>query len=211
MPIPFEELLVFALLLLGVVGIYYALKLHYVFAFNLVKNTAISNEKKQKIEKIKTYLFTFLKVLLILGLIAMSIFSTAVLMDGMSLKGVVIELWHKIPEGFWLHMLFILVRIAILIVLMRYVLKAVFGFLDKQKEKVIAKKRYNSKNITLVYLRVHNTIKYTFVLGVVYRIIHFFPFLAEVSHIFLAALILFFMMALAITIKEFIVMIQTRK
>jgi len=211
MPIPFEELLVFALLLLGVVGIYYALKLHYVFAFNLVKNTAISNEKKQKIEKIKTYLFTFLKVLLILGLIAMSIFGTAVLMDGMSLKGLIIELWYKIPEGFWLHMLFILVRIAILIVLMRYVLKAVFGFLDKQKEKVIAKKRYNSENITLVYLRVHNTIKYTFVLGVVYRIIHFFPFLVEVSHVFLAALILFFMMALAITIKEFIVMIQTRK
>jgi len=211
MPTPFEELFVFVLLLLGVVGIYYTLKLHYVFAFNLVKNTAISNEKKQKIKKIKTYLFTFLKVLLIFGLIAMSIFSTAVLMDGMSLKGLVIELWHKIPEGFWLHILFVFVRIAILIVLMRYVLKAVFGFLDKQKEKVIAKKRYNSENITLVYLRVHNTIKYTFVLGVVYRIIHFFPFLVEVSHIFLAALILFFIMALAITIKEFIDMIQTRK
>ena len=211
MPIPFEELLVFALLLLGVVGIYYALKLHYVFAFNLVKNTAISDEKKQKIEKIKTYIFTFLKVLLILGLLGMFTFCTTALMDGMSLKELVLKLWYQIPEGFWFHMLFILVRIAILIVIMRYVLKAVFGFLDTQKEKMIVKKRYNSENVTLVYLRVHNTIKYTFVLGVVYRIIHFFPFLAEVSHVFLAALILFFMMALAITIKEFIVMIQTRK
>jgi len=211
MSIPFDELFVFSLLLLGVVGIYYALKIHYVFAFNLVKNTAISDEKKQKIEKIKTYIFTFLKVLLILGLLGMFTFCTTVLMDGMSLKELVLKLWHQIPEGFWLHMLFILVRIAILIVIMRYVLKVVFGFLDTQKEKMIVKKRYNSENITLVYLRVHNTIKYTFVLGVVYRIIHFFPFLAEVSHVFLAALILFFMMALAITIKEFIVMIQTRK
>jgi hypothetical protein len=211
MSIPFEEYIVFALLLLGVVGIYYALKLHYIFAFSLVKNTSISEKKKQKIEKIKTYIFVFLKVLLILGLMAMSIFATAVLLDGMSLKGLVIELWDKIPDGFWLHMLWILVRIAILIVLMRYVLKAVFRFLDKQQEKVIAKKRYNTKSVTKVYLRVHNTIKYTFVLGVVYRIIHFFPFLAEVSHIFLAALILFFIVALAITIKELIVMIQTRK
>jgi len=211
MSIPFEEYIVFALLLLGVVGIYYALKLHYIFAFSLVKNTSISENKKQKIEKIKTYIFVFLKVLLILGLMAMSIFATAVLLDGMSLKGLVIELWDKIPDGFWLHMLWILVRIAILIVLMRYVLKAVFRFLDKQQEKVIAKKRYNTKSVTKVYLRVHNTIKYTFVLGVVYRIIHFFPFLAEVSHVFLAALILFFIVALAITIKELIVMIQTRK
>lgn len=211
MSIPFEEYIVFTLLLLGVLGIYYALKLHYVFAFGLVKNTDISEKKKQKIEKIKTYVFVFLKVLLILGLVTVSVLATTVLMDGMSLKGLVIELWHKIPEGFGLHMLWMLVRIAILIIFMRYVLKAVFRFLDKQQEKVIAKKRYNAENVKLVYLRLHNTIKYTFVLGVVYRIIHFFPFLAEVSHIFLAALILFFIVASTITIKELMVMIQTRK
>jgi hypothetical protein len=211
MSIPFEELFVFALLLLGVVGIYYALKLHYVFAFGLVKNTAISEKKKQKIEKIKTYIFAFLKVLLVLGLIGMAIFGTVVLMDGMSLKGLVIELWQKIPEGFWLHMLWVLVRIAILIILMRYVLKAVFQFLDTQQEKLIEKKRYNTENIKLFYLRVHNTIKYTFVLGVIYRIIHFFPFLVEVSDVFLLALVLFFTLALAISVKELIAMIQTRK
>jgi len=211
MSIPFEELFVFALLLLGVLGIYYALKLHYVFAFGLVKNTAISEKKKQKIEKIKTYIFAFLKVLLVLGLIGMAIFGTVVLMDGMSLKGLVIELWQKIPEGFWLHMLWVLVRIAILIILMRYVLKAVFSFLDTQQEKLIIKKRYNTENIKLFYLRVHNTIKYTFVLGVIYRIIHFFPFLVEVSDVFLLALVLFFTLALAISVKELIAMIQTRK
>jgi hypothetical protein len=211
MSIPFEEYIVFALLLLGVLGIYYALKLHYVFAFGLVKNTSISETNKQKIEKIKTYVFVFLKVLLILGLLAVSVFATVVLMDGMSLKLLVMELWQKIPKGFWLHMLWVLVRIAILIVLMRYILKAVFRFLDKQQEKVIAKKRYNAENVKLVYLRIHNTIKYTFVLGIVYRIIHFFPFLAEVSYVFLVALILFFIVACTITIKELIMMIHTRK
>jgi len=211
MPISFEELLVFILLLLGVVGIYYALKFHYIFAFGLVKNTSISHEKKQKIEKIKIYVFTFLKVLLVLGLISMAIFGTVVLMDGMSLKGLVIELWQKIPEGFWVHMLWVLIRIAILIILMRYILKFIFRLLDKQEKKSIAKKRYNTKNIEMVYLRIHNTIKYTVVLGVIYRIVHFFPFLIEVSYIFLVALILFFIVATLLTIKELIVMIQIRK
>lgn len=200
--VPFEELVVLTLLLLGVVGIYYALKFHYIFAFGLVQNTAISERKKQKIEKIKTYVFTFLKVLLLIGLVSMFIFGTVVLMDGMSLKMLVIDLWQKIPEGFWLFILLTLVRIAVLIVVVRYVLKMIYRFLDKQQKRTIAKKRYNTQNVEKVYLRIHNTIKYTFVLGVIYRIIHFFPFLAEVSHIFLYALILFFISAVGITLKE---------
>ncbi|MEY3091044.1 MAG: hypothetical protein RL113_1360, partial [Pseudomonadota bacterium] len=40
-----------------------------------------------------------------------------------------------------------------------------------------------------MYQDLHNGIKYTVVLGVVYRIVHFFPFLAQVSHIFLIALV----------------------
>ena len=206
MSLPFEELLVFTLLLLGVVGIYYALKLHYVFAFGLVKKTSISEEKKQKIEKIKTYVFTFLKVLLLVGLVSMFVFGTGVLMDGMSLKALVIDLWQKIPEGFWVSLLWTLIRIAVLIVVVRYILKKIYVFLDKQQEKTIAKKRYNTENVELVYLRIHNTIKYTFVLGVIYRIVHFFPFLLEVSYVFLVALILFFIVALGITLKEIILM-----
>jgi hypothetical protein len=206
MSIPFEELAVFTLLLLGVVGIYYALKYHYIFAFRLVQNTAISENKKQKIEKIKTYVFTFLKVLLVAGLVSMFIFGTVVLMDGMSLKMLVIELWQKIPEGFWLSLVLTLVRIAVLIVVVRYLLKMIFRFLDRQQKRTIAKKRYNTKNVERVYLRIHNTIKYTFVLGVVYRIIHFFPFLAEVSYVFLIGLILFFISAVGITLKEVFLM-----
>lgn len=204
--IPFEELIVFALLLLGVVGVYYALKLHYIFAFRLVKNTAISENKKQKIEKIKTYVFTFLKVLLVLGLVSMFIFGAAVLMDDMSLKVLVINLWQKIPEGFWLSLFWILLRIALLIVVVRYLLNFIYTYLDKQEEKTIAKKRYNTENVEKLYLRIHNTIKYTVVLGVIYRIVHFFPFLVEVSHVFLVALILFFISALGITLKEVFLM-----
>lgn len=210
MSLPFEELLVFTLLLLGVVGIYYALKLHYVFAFGLVKKTSISKEKKQKIEKIKIYVFTFLKVLLVVGLVSMFVFGTGVLMDGMSLKALVIDLWQKIPEGFWSSLLWTLIRIAVLIVVVRYVLKKIYVFLDRQQEKTIAKKRYNTENVELVYLRIHNTIKYTFVLGVIYRIVHFFPFLVEVSYVFLVALILFFIVALGITLKEVTLMLRSK-
>lgn len=201
-----EEVLVFALLLAGVFVIYYALKLHYVFAFKLVQKTNISEAKKEKIEKIKIYVFYFLKVLLILALFAMIVFDTSVLMQGMSLKALVIEWWHKIPEGFWLSLLWTLLRIALLIVVARYLLKKIYTFLEKQEERTIAKKRYNKENVSLLYLRIHNTIKYTFVLGVVYRIVHFFPFLLEVSYLFLLALLLFFLVASGITIREFFMM-----
>jgi len=207
---PREELFVFLLLLVGVVGVYYALKLHYIFAFGLVQKTDISEQKKEKIEKIKIYIFYFLKVLLFLGLIAVFIFSYIVIEEGMSLKQYVLEWWQKIPEGFWPSLLWTFIRIAVIIVLMRYVLKMIYHFLDKQETKSIQKKRYNTQNIKLVYLRLHNSIKYTVVLGVIYRIIHFFPFLAEVSHVFLIALILFVCIALTITLKEILVMFRTR-
>jgi hypothetical protein len=89
--IPIEEYIVFALLLLGVVGIYYALKFHYIFAFKLVQKTSISATKKQKIDKIKYYVFAFLKVLLGAGLVFVAIFSTMLLMEGLSLKHFVID------------------------------------------------------------------------------------------------------------------------
>ena len=212
MIIPFEELFVLILLLLGVVGIYYALKLHYIFAFGLVNKTSLSQVKKQKIEKIKTYVFTFLNVLLVMGLLGVLIFGIKVLLlDGMSLKVIVVNLWQKIPEGFWLSLFWTLIRIAILIVIVRYILKTIYYFLDIQQEKTIAKKRYNTENVESVYLRIHNTIKYTFVLGVIYRIVHFFPFLVEVSYVFLVALVFFFISALSMTLKEVFHMYQTRK
>ena len=210
MPVPFEELLVFALLLLGVVGVYYALKLHYVFAFNLVKNTSISEEKKEKIEKIKTYVFTFLKVLLVFGLLGMFTFCSAILLDGMSLKAFVLDTWGKIPEGFWTFLLWTLLRIAVLIVVSRYILKRIYAFLNKHEEKTIEKKVYKNVNIKTVYERLHNTIKYTVVLGIVYRITHFFPFLKIISDVLLIALILFFMISIFLLGIEVKKMLQQR-
>ena len=211
MPTLMEELVVFTLLLLGVISIYYALRLHYIFAFRLVQKTSISEEKKQKIEKIKTYVFIFLNILLVSGLVSMLVFGVTTLTDGLSLKVLVLDQWEKIPEGFWISLLWTLVRIAILIVIVRYLLKVIYHFLERQQEKSIMKKRYNSENIERVYLRIHNTIKYTFVLGVIYRIVHFFPFLVEVSYVFLVALIVFFISGLSITFKEVFLMYQTRK
>ena len=211
MAVPLSEVFVFALLLLGVWGAYVLLKIHYIFAFGLVQKTDISLEKKQKIEKIKKYIFAFLKVLLLVGLVAVSIFGFETLSTGGSLQEVVIETWGKIPEGFWFSLLWTLLRIALLIVLMKYLLKIIYRFLDKEQEKILLKKRYNSDNVKMVYLRVHNAIKFTVVLGVVYRIIHFFPFLEEVSDVFLFALLSFVSIASLITLRETILMYQTRK
>lgn len=208
---PLEELFTFALLLLGVVGVYILLKLHYIFAFGLVKNTSLPADKKEKIEKIKKYVFVFLKVLLFAGMVCMFLFGTVTLYEGNSLKAWVFEYWSMIPEGFWLSLLWTLIRIAVLIILMRYLLKFIYKWLDGQQAKTMAKKRYNNFNVEMVYLRVHNTIKFTVVLGVVYRIVHFFPFLEEVSYVFLFALILFFISASFITIREVQMMLKTRK
>ena len=137
---PLEELMVLALLLAGVVGIYYALKLHYIFAFGLVQKTDISAKKKEKIEKIKSYVFYFLKVLLFFGLSIVLVSAFIVLEEGISLRQYVLEYWDTIPEGFWLSLLWTLTRIAVIIVLMRYVLKMIYHFLDKQETKSIQKK-----------------------------------------------------------------------
>ncbi|MEY3090790.1 MAG: hypothetical protein RL113_1106 [Pseudomonadota bacterium] len=185
----YQEIIVFLLLLLGVFALYGILKLHYIFAFGLVKNTSLSAEKKEKIERVKEYIFRLLKVLLFVGLIGMTWFGISVLYSGASLKSTVILWWGMIPEGFWLHLILTLMRIALLIVVMRYVVKKIFVWLDRHKMKVLSSQRYDEIFIEQMYQDLHNGIKYTVVLGIVYRIIHFFPFLAEVSHVFLSVLL----------------------
>jgi len=206
-----NELITFVLLLLFVVLVYFLLKWHYIFAFGLLKKTSVYEKNKNKIEKIRKYFFIFLKFTLFMGLLSMFLFCSTCIVEKKSLLSFIIAFWSSIPEGFWLQMLWTLVRIAILIIVMRYVLKIVYKILEKQEEKSLLKKRYNTKNVEMLYVRIHNTIKYTVILGVVYRIIHFFPFLEEVSYVFLVALILFFILAIMITMKELISMIQTRK
>jgi hypothetical protein len=211
MSIPFEELFVLGLLLLGVIGIYYALKLHYIFAFGLVAKTSLSDEKKQKIEKIKKYLFEFLKILLVVGLLFVLFFGLSYLLQGLSLREYLFQLWDKIPEGFWLQLTWTLLRIALLIIVARYLLKLIYRFLEKQELKSIAKNRYNTQNINQVFHQLHNTIKYTFVLGVIYRIIHFFPFLVELSYVALTVLVIFFIVSFGMILKEVFLMYRTRK
>ena len=206
----YEEFLIFALLLLGVVGVYILLKLHYIFAFGLVEKTSISDIKKEKIQKIQKYVFIVLKVLLVLALLAMFLFGSALLIEGMSLKQFVLNSWAKIPEGFWTFLLFTLFRIAVLIVVSRYILKIIYTFLDKQQHKLIEKKVYKKRHIETVYERLHNTIKYTVVLGIVYRITHFFPFLEIVSDVLLLVLILFFTISLFLLGLEVKKMFQQR-
>lgn len=210
MAIPFEELIVFALLLLGVVGVYILLKLHYVFAFGLMKNTSSYEKNREKIEKIKKYLFFFLKIFLVLGFSAMFIFGTMYLMEGMSLKTLVFELWGKIADGFWTSLFWTLIRIAVLIIVSRYILRKIYAFLERQQQKTIDKKVYNKTNIEKVYLRLHNTIKFTVVLGIVYRITHFFPFLEELSAVMLVFVIFFFVAATTITLREVWMMLKTK-
>lgn len=207
----FEELFVFGLLLLGVVGVYVLLKLHYIFAFGLMKNTSSYEKNRVKIEKAKHYLFGFLKILLVLGLVGMFAFGTLYLMDGMSLKALVFELWGKIADGFWTSLLLTLLRIAVLIIVSRYILRKIFSFLNKQQQKTIDKKVYNKTNVEKVYLRLHNTIKFTVVLGIVYRITHFFSFLEEVSAVMSLFFILFFVVAMMITLREVWMMLKTKK
>jgi hypothetical protein len=178
---PMEELFVFLLLLLGVVGIYFLLKLHYVFAFKLVQKTDIYKSKKETIEKIKTYLFMMLKALLVLGLVAMFIFCFSLLRDGQSLEVFVLGTWQKIPEGFWLTALLTIVRIAILIVVSKFVLKYIYKFLDKKEAYSLKNTTHKPDDIKNIYILLHNSIKYAIVLGVIYRITRFFPSLLWAS------------------------------
>ena len=196
----YEEVIVFGLLLLAVIGVYILLKVHYHFAFGLMKNTASYEKNKLKIDKAKKYLFFALKVLLWLGLISMSIFGVQYLSEGMSLKALIFELWAKIPEGFWLEAFFVIIRIAVIITLSRYVLKFVYIFLDKYQQKAIENRCEKCSEVTIIklYTRLHNMVKYTVLLGILYRITLFFPFLEMISRRLWILLILYFVVSLVL-------------
>jgi len=85
--------------------------------------------------------------LLVVGLVGMVTFGSMTLYEGDSLKAFVLESWELIPEGFWVSLLWTLIRIAVLITVMRYLLKYIYKWLDRQQEKTLAKKRYNVYNV----------------------------------------------------------------
>lgn len=209
----YQEMIVFILLLIAVFGVYVLLKLHYRFAFGLMKNTASYQKNKIKIEKARTYLFMVLKVLLWFGLIGMSVFCVSYLYEGMSLKALVFELWAKIPEGFWLDALLVILRIAVIITLSRYLLKHVYAFLDRHQQQAIDNRCEHCSEETIIklYARLHDMVKYTVLLGILYRITLFFPFLEVISAALWTLLILYMLVSLGLLGGSFVSMIKERR
>lgn len=209
----YEEIIVFVVFLLAVVVVYIMLKLHYHFAFGLMKNTSSYEKHKSKIDKTKKYLFFVLKVLLWLGLIGMSAFGIYYLSEGMSLKALLFELWAKIPEGFWLKALFVIIRIAVIITLSRYVLKFVYAKLDVYQQKAIENRCENCKEETIIklYTRLHNMVKYTVLLGILYRITLFFSFLEVISRGLWILLILYMGVSFGLLVLNGLTMIKEKR
>lgn len=209
----YEEVIVFGLLLLAVFGVYMMLKVHYHFAFGLMKNTSSYEKNKTIIDKTKKYLFFVLKVLLWLGLIGTTIFSIFYLSEGMSLKALIFEWWSKIPDGFWLDALLIIIRIAVIITLSRYVLKYVYAFLDKYQKKALENRCVNCSETAIIklYSCLHNMVKYTVLLGILYRITLFFPFLEMISRGLWILLILYFVVSLCLLAVNVVRMIKERR
>jgi len=209
----YEEIIAFGALLFAVVAVYFMLKLHYQFAFGLMRNTSVYEKHQPKIDKVKHYLFFVLKVLLWFGLIGMFTFGIYYLLEGMSLKALIFELWAKIPEGFWLEALFVIIRIAVIITLTRYMLKFIYAFLDKNQQKSIENRCENCREITIVklYAHLHNMVKYTVLLGILYRITLFFPFLDVISRGLWMLLILYLIVSVGLLAVDGLTMMREKR
>lgn len=209
----YEEVIVFIVLLLMVVGIYIMLKLHYHFAFGLMKNTASYEKHKFKIDKAKQYVFFILKVLLWCGLVGTAIFGIYYLSEGMSLKALLFEWWAKIPDGFWIAALLTIIRIAVIIVVSRYILKIIYVFLDRYQQKALEHKCEGCSEETIIkfYKHIHNMLKYTVLLGIVYRITLFFSFLEMISQAIWILLILYVAVSFVLFIKNAMTLIKEQR
>ncbi len=209
----YEEVSAFGAILSAVVALYFMLKLHYQFAFGLMKNTSLYETHPDKIEKAKHTLFFVLKVLLWIGLIGTFVFSSYYLSEGMSLKALLFRLWAKIPEGFWLEAFFVIIRVAVIITLSRYVLKFVYAFLDRHQQKAIENRCDNCREVTIVtfYTHLHNMVKYTVLLGILYRITLFFTFLDVVSRGLWILLIVYFMVSVGVLTLNGLTMMKEKR
>jgi hypothetical protein len=209
----YEEVIVFGLLLFAVVGIYMMLKVHYHFAFGLMKNTSSYEKNKHTIEKAKEYLFFVLKILLWLGLIATTVFSIYYLSEGMSLKALLFEWWAKIPDGFWMEALLIIVRVAVIIVLSRFILKHIYTYLDKCEQKALENRCAHCTETVIIkfYKQIHHMVKYTVVLGIVYRITLFFPFLEMISRMIWIVLILYIGVSFVLFVRNGMYIIREKR
>lgn len=208
-----EDMFVFVLLLLIILGLYTLLRLHYVLAFGLMKKTATYEKHYIKIEKAKTYVFLVLKFALWAGWVSVSLLYGYYLYEGLSLATLFFEYWAKIPQGFWLEALFVIVRIAVVITLSRYFLKWVYGLLDKQQQSALKNRCATCTELTIstFYRRLHTTVKYTVVLGILYRISLFFSFLEMFSATLWMAIVLYLCASIALLGVNLLAMLKEKK
>lgn len=209
----YEEVIVVIVLLLVVVGIYIMLKVHYHFAFGLMKNTGSYEKHKTLIDNAKKYVFFTLKVLLWIGLIGTTIFSVYYLSEGMSLKRLVLEWWAKIPDGFWMDALLVIIRVAVIIVVSRYILKIIYARLDTYQQKALENRCANCREETIIrfYSQLHTMLKYTVLLGILYRITLFFPFLEMISRALWIVLIVYMTVSFVLLVRNVLAMIKERR
>lgn len=209
----YEDLFIFMVLLMMVFGVYALLALHYGVAFRLMKNTASYEKHKSKIEKAKTYVFLVLKFALWAGWLSVSLFYGYSLYEGWSLATLFFEYWAKIPEGFWLEALFVIVRIAVVITLSRYFLKWVYGLLDRRQQSALENRcvTCTEQTISTFYRRLHTTVKYTVVLGILYRICSFFPFLEMLSAALWMAMLLYLCASIGLLGVNILAMLKEKK
>lgn len=209
----YEEVIVFGLLLFAVFGIYIMLKVHYHFAFGLMQNTASYEKHKRFIDNAKRYVFFTLKVFLWIGLIAITIFSVYYLSEGMSLKVLVVKWWAKIPDGFWIDALLVIIRVAVIIVVSRYILKIIYARLDMYQQKALENRCANCREETIirVYSQLHTMLKYTVLLGILYRITLFFPFLEMISRTLWILLIMYMAISFVMLVRNVLAMIKEKR
>jgi len=206
-----EELLSLGALLFVLLFLFILIELHYIFAFKLVQKTQIYTEKTAQIKKIKKYFFLFLHLSFALIFMLIVFFSLNYLQEGYSLKALLYEYWAKIPQGFWLEFLYSLIHIAVLIVTFRIILKKLYIFLDKKEAQTLEKNNYKANYVKAFYERVHKSLKFIVVFGIVYRITHFFPFLALLSDVLGLFLIAYVCLSLFFVWQSFRVMRKVKK
>lgn len=172
-----EEISVVVGLNIALLLLYLFLYWHYTFAFKLLKDPT-------PYIYIQTKIFLWLKRVFIALFFVSNIFYIYYLADTNSVKELVMSLYKEIPSGFFLTLLFVTVKIAILIVVSKYILKLVSKYVSSQTYRYI---------------------KYIFISGIFYRVTLYVPFLELISNLLLLLVIGFTVyLSVNLVIKKYI-------
>jgi hypothetical protein len=211
MPFALHELWSVAGVLLALLLLYIVIETHYIFAFKLMQKTQIYQTKREKIERVRRYFFNFLHLLYPLTFMAVLGMIFLYLYEGNSLEAWIVTSWERIPEGFWVQMLWTLLRIALLIVVMRFLWKRLKGWLAFKKSQTITREEEEPAKVEIFYQRLQTALKIAIVWGVVYRIVHFFPFLSMLSWVLWWGLMLFLVGSVVVVMIDFWKMFNSRR